>query len=135
MPPWTGAGLTQPDRLDTNQFVALPVICRNRQNCNTASLSKIYLNYLFEFIYLHLDENKQAAPGQSLIGREVDNLKMFKGKRVTVILIVGHLDSEKGNEYSGSLREIDEVFSNKLYGFNPRKKPQVEEIARTVNLV
>ena len=82
-----------------------------------------------------MDGNKQAAPGQSLIGREVDNLKMFKGKRVTVILIVGHLDSEKGNEYSGTLREIDEVFSNKLYGFNPRKKPQVEEIARTVNLV
>ena len=52
-----------------------------------------------------------------------------------MILIVGHLDSEKGNEYSGTLREIDEVFSNKLYGFNPRKKPQVEEIARTVNLV
>ena len=77
-----------------------------------------------------MDGNKQAAPGQSLIGREVDNLKMFKGKRVTVMLIV-----KKGNEYSGSLREIDEVFSNKLYGFNPRKKPQVEEIARTVNLV
>ena len=53
----------------------------------------------------------------------------------SVILIVGLLDSEKGNEYSGTLREIDEVFSNKLYGFNPRKKPQVEEIARTVNLV